>query len=141
MKVRVLKLKSVNSKMSGSRNFHVSSAIPITTLCIVMFVERLVKPNLSLEKKFKRESLVYHNKTESLKHENCFNDNVVSEKAHSSNKYLLCLIQGINNYVQINRYWRYIVRIMASNILLLASKKSFLTSQGLVGAGMNCRAL
>jgi hypothetical protein len=48
---------------------------------------------------------------------------------------------GINNYVQINTYWRYIVRIMASNILLLASKKSFLTSQGLVGAGMNCRAL
>ena len=35
-------------------------------------------------KKFKRESLVYHNKTKSLKHENCFN--VVSEKAHSSTK-------------------------------------------------------
>jgi hypothetical protein len=52
-----------------------------------MFVERLVKSNLSLEKKFKCESLVYHNKTESLKHENCFN--VVSEKAHSSNKYNL----------------------------------------------------
>jgi len=30
---------------------------------------------------------------------------------------------------------------MASNILLLASKKYFLTSQGLVGAGMNRRAL
>ena len=30
---------------------------------------------------------------------------------------------------------------MASNILLLASKKVFPTSQGLVGAGMNCRAL
>ena len=30
---------------------------------------------------------------------------------------------------------------MASNILLLASKKFVLTSQGLVGAGMNCRAL
>jgi hypothetical protein len=52
-----------------------------------MFVERLVKSNLSLEKKFKCENLVYHNKTESLKHENCFN--VVSEKAHSSNKYIL----------------------------------------------------
>ena len=38
-------------------------------------------------KKLKRGSLVYHNKTESLKHENCFN--VVSEKAHSSNKYNL----------------------------------------------------
>ena len=54
---------------------------------------------------------------------------------------IFCLIQGINNYVQINTYWRYIVQIIASNILLLASKKCFLTSQGLVGAGMNCRAL
>ena len=54
---------------------------------------------------------------------------------------IFCLIQSINNYVQINTYWRYIVRIMASNILLLASKILFLTSKGLVGAGMNCRAL
>jgi len=30
---------------------------------------------------------------------------------------------------------------MASNILLLESKKNFLTSQELVGAGMHCRAL
>ena len=90
--------------MSGSQSFRLSLTIPITTLCIAMFVERLVKPNLSLEKKFKRESLVYHNKTESLKHENCFNDNVVSEKVHSSTKFvsIFCLIQSINNYVQIN---------------------------------------
>jgi hypothetical protein len=59
---------------------------------------------------------------------------------------MFCLIQGINNYVQINIYWSYTVRIcisinLASNILLLASKKCFLTSQGLVGAGINCRAL
>ena len=59
---------------------------------------------------------------------------------------MFCLIQGINNYVQINTYWSYIVQIcifinLASNILLLASKTCFLTSQGLVGAGMNCRAL
>ena len=59
---------------------------------------------------------------------------------------MFCLIQGINNYVQINTYWSYIVRIcifinLASNILLLASKTCFLNSQGLVGAGMNCRAL
>jgi len=54
---------------------------------------------------------------------------------------IFCLIQSINNYVQINTYWRYILRIMASNILLLASKKFSPTSQGLVGAGMNCRAL
>ena len=57
-----------------------------------------------------------------------------------------CLIQGIINYVQINTYWSFIVWItifinLASNILLLASKKCFLTSQVLVGAGMNCRAL
>jgi hypothetical protein len=92
-------------------------------------------------KKFKREIIVYHNKTKSLKYENCLN--LVSEKAHSSNKLvsIFCLIQGIYNYVQISTYWRYIVRIMASNIVLLASKKCFLTSQGLVGAGMNCRAL
>ena len=54
---------------------------------------------------------------------------------------IFCLIQGINNNVQINTYWRYIVRITASNILLLVSKNYFPTSQGLVGAGMNCRAL
>ena len=35
---------------------------------------------------------------------------------------IFCLIQGINNYVQINTYWRYIVQIIASNILLLAIK-------------------
>ena len=59
---------------------------------------------------------------------------------------MFCLIEGITNYVQINTYWSYIVRIcifinLASNILLLVSKKCFLTSQRLVGAGMNCRAL
>ena len=59
---------------------------------------------------------------------------------------IFCLIQGIINFVQINTYWNFIVQIaifinLASNILLLASKKCFLTSQGLVGAGMNCRAL
>jgi hypothetical protein len=50
---------------------------------------------------------------------------------------MFCLIQGINNYVQINTYWSYmyIVRIIIfinlaswSNILLLVSKKMFLTS-------------
>ena len=30
---------------------------------------------------------------------------------------------------------------MASNILFLASKKCFLTSQGIVSTGMNCRAM
>jgi hypothetical protein len=42
---------------------------------------------------------------------------------------LSIFIQSINNYVQINTYWRYIVRIMPSNILLLASIFFFLTSQ------------
>jgi hypothetical protein len=45
---------------------------------------------------------------------------------------------------EIKTYWSYIVRIcinLASNILLLESKKYFLTSQGLVGADMNRRAL
>ena len=46
---------------------------------------------------------------------------------------IFCLIHGIINYVQINTYWSCIVRIgifinLASNILLLASKKCFLTS-------------
>ena len=59
---------------------------------------------------------------------------------------IFCLIQGIINFVQINTYWNFIVQIaifinLASNILLLVSKKCFLTSQGLVGAGMNCRVL
>jgi hypothetical protein len=70
-------------------------------------------------KKLKRESPVYHNKTKSLKR-----FNVVSEKPIS----IFCLIQGINNCIQINTYWRYIVQIMASNILLLASKIFFTTS-------------
>jgi hypothetical protein len=46
--------------------------------------------------------------------------------------------------LQINTYWSFIVRIaifinLVSNILLLASKKCFLTSQGLVAARMNCK--
>ena len=67
---------------------------------------------------------------------------------------IFCLIQGINNCIQMITHWNYIVCIgintywnklstnwLASNIILLASKKCFHTSQGLVGAGMNCRAL
>ena len=68
------------------------------------------KTKYVIVKNLKRESPVYHNK--------CFN--VVSEKPIPQLS-ILCLIQGINNYVQINTYWRYIVRIMASkNISLLA---------------------
>jgi hypothetical protein len=56
MKVRVLKLKCVNSTMSGSLSFCGSFMIPVTTLSIVMFAERQAqilpaKPNLLLERK------------------------------------------------------------------------------------------
>ena len=44
----------------------------------------LAKPS---GKKVRRESHVYQNKNKSMKHEKCFN--VVSEKTHSSTKYLL----------------------------------------------------
>ena len=72
------------------------------------------KTEIVTGKKFKRESLVYLNKTKSLKHENCFN--VVSEKAHSSTK----LVKS---------------SVSLKNVSLLHS------SQGLVGVGMNCKAL
>ena len=80
MKVRILKLKSVNSKTSQNRSFHGSLMIPITTLCIVMLAERwdqilLVKPNLSLEKSLNVKVLFIKIK--------------LSEKTHASNKYLL----------------------------------------------------
>ena len=93
------------------------------------------------KEKFKRESLVYHNKN--LKHKKCLN--MVSAKPITQLN-ICCLIQSIINYVQINTYWSCVVRIgifinVASNILLLASKRCFLTSQRLVGAGMNCRVL
>ena len=89
--------------------------------------------------KFKHESFVYHNK--SVKRKKKIKDgNPIPQLS------IFCLIYGIINYVQINTYWSCIVRIgifinLTSNILLLASKKCFLTSQGLVGAGMNCRTL
>jgi hypothetical protein len=66
--------------------------IPITTL-MYCYVCRKAGPDIAGKtkfvtgKKFKCESLVYHNKAKSLKHEKCFN--VVSEKTHSSTKYLL----------------------------------------------------
>ena len=41
MKVRILKLKCVNSTMSGSQSFCGSFMIPVTTLCIVMSAESL----------------------------------------------------------------------------------------------------
>jgi hypothetical protein len=92
-----------------------------------MFAERqaqilLAKPNLTLENVKNPVSMWY-------------------QKKPIPQLSIFCLIQGINNYVQINTYWRYIVRIMASNILLFASKIFFPTSHGLVGIGMNCRAL
>jgi len=136
--------------MSGSLEFLwlIYFMIPVIMLCIVIFAERQAQPRYCWQnqicyrkEKLKRESLVYHNKN--LKHKKCLN--MVSAKPIPQLS-IFCLIQGIINYVQINTYWSCIVPIgifinLASNIILLVSKKCFLTSQGLVGAGMNCRAL
>jgi hypothetical protein len=102
MKVWVLKLKSVNSKMSwksefswlidDSNNYHMYCYV-----CRKAGPDIAGKTKFVTGKKLKRESPVYHNKTKSQK---CFN--VVSEKTHSIS--IFCLIQGINNYVQINAY-------------------------------------
>ena len=46
-----------------------------------------------------------------------------------------CILELYSNNSNITCNW------LASIILVLASKKCFLTSQGLVGAGMSCRAL
>ena len=129
--------------MSRSQSFRGSLMIPITTLCIVMFVERqtqilLAKSKMTLEKSLNVKVLFIKIK---LKVWNMKNVSMWYQKKPIPQQSIFCLIQSINNYVQINTYWRYIVRFMASNILLLASKNLFLTSQGLVGADMNCRAL
>ena len=144
MKVWVLKLKSVNSKMFRSQSFRGSLMIPITTLCIVMFGERqaqilLAKANLSLEKSLNVKVLFVIIKV-NLKRKKCLFQCGI-KKTNIPLLSIFCLIQGIYNYIKINTYWRYIVRIMASNIHLLVSKQFFLTSQGLAGAVMNCRAL
>jgi hypothetical protein len=84
MKIRVRKLKSVNYKMSEfSWLIDIDDSNNYVMHC---YVCRKVGPDIAgktefvTRKKFKRESLVYHNKTKSLilKHEKCFN--VVSEK-------------------------------------------------------------
>ena len=49
-------------------------------------------------KKLKRESPVYHNKTKSMWY----------QKKPIPQLSIFCLIQGINNYIKINTYWRYI---------------------------------
>ena len=147
MKFRVLKVESANSMMSGSQSWLIydsSNNVNYVVWCLQKGRSRYCWKNriCYCKKNFKCESLVFLNK--SLKHEKCFN--IWFQQKLIPQLSMFCLIQGINNYVQINTYWRYIVRIcifinLASNILLLASKKCFLTSQGLVGAGMNCRAL
>ena len=94
MKVRVLKLKSVNSKLCGSRSFRGSLVIYDSNNNVMYcYVCRKAgsatciadKTEFIDGKKFIRESLVYYNK--SLIHEKCFN--VVSEKKkHPSTKYI-----------------------------------------------------
>jgi hypothetical protein len=108
-----------------------------------MFAERqakilLAKPNLSLQKSLNMKVLFIKIKLNVWYMKNV---SMWYHKKPIPQLNIFCLIQSINNYVQINTYWRYIVRIMASNILLLTSKTFFLTSQGLVDAGMNCRTL
>ena len=113
MKVQDLKLKCINSMMSGSLSFCGSFMIPVT-LCIVMFAERQAQliPTKWI----------------------CYRKEKVSTwKSCLLNKSRL--IQGINNYLWINTYWSCIVWIgiyinLASNILLLASTKCFLITQG-----------
>ena len=92
MKIRVLKLKSVNSKMSRKSEFSwlIDDSNNYVMYC---YVCRKAGPDIADKTKFvtgkklKHESPVYHDKTKSLKHVKCFN--VVSEKLHSSTKYLL----------------------------------------------------
>jgi hypothetical protein len=83
MKVQVLKLKSINSKLCGSQSFRGSLVIYDSNNDVMYcYVCRKAGSAIASKtefvdgKKFIRESLVYHNK--SLKHEKCFN--VVSEK-------------------------------------------------------------
>jgi hypothetical protein len=143
MTVWVLKLKSVNSKTSQSRSFRGSLQFIDDSNDYVMFVERqaqvlLAKPNLSLEKRLNVKVLFIKIK---LMVWNMKNVSMWYQKKPIPQMSIFCLIQSINNYAQINTYWRYIIQIMASNILLLASNFFFLTSQWLVGTVMNCRAL
>jgi hypothetical protein len=133
MKVRVLKLKSVNSTMSGSWEF-LWLTYDSSNNILYCDIRRKTGPDIASKtkfvtgkNKFKCESFVYHNK--SLKHKKCF----FKYGKPISQLSIFCLIHGIINYVQINTYWSCIVRIgifinLASNILLLASKKCFLTS-------------
>ena len=79
IKVRVLKLKSVNSKTSRSRSFHGSlQLIDDYNLQYdyVMFAERQAK--ILLEKSLNMKILFYQNKTQVWNIKKCFN--VVSEK-------------------------------------------------------------
>ena len=146
MKVRVLKLKSVNSKTSRSHSFRGSLQLIDDSNNYIMYCYvcrrqaqiLLAKLNLSLERRLNVKVLFIKIK---LKVWNMKNVSMWYQKKRLPHLSIFCLIQSINNYVQINTYWRYIVRIIASNILLLASNFFSLTSQELVGAGMNCRAL
>jgi hypothetical protein len=116
MKVLVLMLKSVNYKMSRSQSFRgsLSLMIPITTFCVAnMVAERqaqilLAKPNLSLEKSLNLKILFIMIK---LKVWNMNNVSMWYQKKPIPQLSIFCLIQGINNYVQINTYWNYIVQI------------------------------
>jgi hypothetical protein len=110
MKVQVQKLKSVNSKMSRKSEFSwlIIDSNNYTMYC---YVCRKAGPDIAGKTKFvtgkklKCESPVYHNK---IKSETWKMFQYGIRKKPIPQLSIFCLIQGINNYVQINTYWRYI---------------------------------
>jgi hypothetical protein len=148
MKFLVLKVESTNSTMSRIQSFHGSFMIPVTTLIMQCDVCKKGMPRYCWQNRicYCKKSLNVKVLFFLIKVWNMKNVSIWFQQKPIPQLSMFCLIQGINNYVQINTYWSYIVRIcifinLASNLLLLASKTCFFNSQGLVGAGMNCRAL
>jgi hypothetical protein len=147
MKFQVLKVESANSTMSGSHFswliYDSSNNVNYVEWCLQKGRPRYCWQNqiCYCKKSINVKVLFFLIKVWNMK-----NVSIWFQQKPIPQLSMFCLIQVINNYVQINIYWSYTVRIcifinLASNILLLASKKCFLTSQGHVGAGMNCRAL
>jgi hypothetical protein len=145
MKFRVLKVESAYSKIFGSQFswliYDSSNNINYVVWCLQKGRPRYCWQNRMCYCKKSLKILFFLIKVWNIK-----NVSIWFQQKPIPQLRMFCRIQGINNYVQINTYWSYIVRIcifinLASNILLLASKKCFPTSQGLVEAGMNCRAL
>ena len=138
MKFRVLKVESANSTMSGSQRFFwlIYDSSKNINFNSVMFAESQAQLLLAKRICYCRKSLNVEVLFFLMKVWNMKNVSIWFQRKPIPQLSMFCLIQRINNYVQINTYWSYIVWIcifinLASNILLLASKKCFLTSQGL----------